>query len=294
MTSNPRTGRCRICGKRGRYIQGDLCDACMATRSIIQALLDVITEKIENSTELNTEEPEFRWLAGLAALFSDYRPLAHIYRFYTLALEYIRHPGQSVSAWKIAERIRTLRDIDAWIRYYQQLGIIEYDGNIIKIPEGSILEKARVAIEAHGPDLRQRASFCVVGYVLLKIAEAIFTGNTHELPNGGRKLRRFIASIPFFLTRFIEGEPIRRSALRRFLSPRGVSIMDVIEKIEASFARSDTRKQVDWFEERRWQGIDEAIYRPAPYVIALFERVRERMRERERERERGYDARGVT
>jgi len=277
---------CKICNRRSRYIVENSCDDCKASGKILEALVDLIDDKIRDCHELNTEEPEFRWLASLAALYSDYRSLAHIYKYWTLIFEYIRHPGDSVSSRKIIERVRSLRDVAAWERFYENIGLLRHDGGRISIVEGSIAEKARITIETRTSDAKQRASFCVVGYVLLRIAEAIFNGRLNEIPDRHKKMRRFIASIPFFLTRFVEDQKVRRSEFRRFLASRGVSMTEMIEKIEASLAGSDTKKRVDWFKERRWWGIDEAVYEPDPYVISLFERVREYVRERGRKRER--------
>ena len=277
--------KCDICHLRSRYITENICDACRSSGEILEALLDLIEDKVKESHELNTEEPEFRWLASLAALYSDYRTLAHVYKYWTLVFEYIRRPGQSVSSRKIVERVRSLRDVDAWEKFYENIGLLKHDGRTVAIFEGSIAEKARITIETRTSDVRQRASFSVVGYVLLRIASVIFNGREDEIPDGQRRMRRFIASLPFVLTRFAEGENIRRSELRRFLASRGVSMIDMIEKIEASLAGSDTKKRVDWFKERRWRGIDEAVYEPDSYVINLFERVREYERERERTRQ---------
>jgi hypothetical protein len=184
-------------------------------------------------------------------------------------------------------RIGTVRHLDRLLNFMVRQGLITMDGEIIEVPQESVIRKVALPLRARpGGWFEERASLFLFGYMMLAAFNEFYqTNSTDGLQDlfGTRhdsitRPATFMMALFFILKTWYDGfKQFSDSWLRAYLSRR-VTYYHLLEEVRNKLIGLDPKVSVSFI--KATQGKHDLFYVFDDYVIRLRERLRERERTR--------------
>ena len=280
--------KCILCGYSSKHLYSPLCKYCAYLAGPIHELYELINAEIKDLDTISAETSDsVRFVADLAALGVDHIFVKHIARTCSCLMSLvIKHGGKGTLA-EISVRVGTVRNLDRLLNFMVRQGLIVMNGEMIEIPQESIIRKVALPLRARpGGWFEERASLFLFGYMMLAAFNEFYqTNSTDALQDlfGTRydsitRPATFMMALFFILKTWYDGfKQFSDSWLRAYLSRR-VFYHHLIEEVRNKLIGIDAKISVSFI--KAIQGKHDLFYVFDEYVIRLRERLRERERTR--------------
>lgn len=256
----------------------------------MRELWDFVNEEISSLDSISAQTSDtVRFIADLAALGVDHLMVKHIARACSsLMAVVLKYDGES-TIYQLKYMIGTVRNLNRLLDFMARQGLIEKEGDRVRIPENSVIRKVALPLRANpGGWFEERASLFLFGYMMLAAFNEFYKTNDVQslidlFGTSSDSITRpgsFMKALFFILIRWFDGfKRFSDSWLKSFLARRNVS-QHLIEEIRNKLIGLDSKVSVSFI--KAWQGRYDLFYVFDEYVLRVRERMRERMRARER------------
>jgi len=281
---------CVLCGQKSKEIrESKLCQVCEYVAEPTKELWSLLNSELATLASVDCEVQETaRFIADLMALGVDHPRVKHLARLCSAMINLVWEKESEGSIYEIEKDVGTTFDITSRLELMANLGLINKEGDIVKIPPDSIIKKIALPMrERINEQYRLRTSLFLLGYLMIGAMVRFYeTGDVtpiRQLLGSNNDLdrmpRAFISSLTYVLWQWYDGwDRFYGSDLRKRLRRsrvQGAARSDIFGVL----AGRDPRRSVT-FIKAIWKGFDQ-IFIFDDYV----KRIRERIRERERSRE---------